>query len=93
LVEPAIRHGIERRAGAGSIRVDAGIVGDDLVVEVLDDGPGPAAGSSPGLGLDNTRARLRELHGPGADLDLGPGPGGRGTRVRVRIPRVEAATP
>lgn len=93
LVENAIRHGIERRAGAGSIRVDARIVGDDLVVEVLDDGPGPAAGSSSGLGLDNTRARLRELHGPGADLDLGPGPGGRGTRVRVRIPRVEAATP
>ena len=77
--------------------------GDDawLVLEVLDDGAGPAGGGAAGsaaagagVGLRNTRARLERLYGDRQRLTLAPRPGG-GTAVTVAIPwsAPGAATP
>ena len=71
----AIRHG---RASSVTVTVHAG---DELVVEILDDGIGidPAAARS---GLYNLEQRALEC---GGDLVAGPAPGG-GTRLRWRVP-------
>jgi two-component system LytT family sensor kinase len=84
LVENAIRHGISRKPGAGSIEISARGVGGALEITVRDDGEGHAGGEE-GVGLSNTRRRLRELYGERQTLDLLPAPGG-GLLVKVRIP-------
>ena len=47
LVENAVRHGIERRAGTGRVELQARVVGDDIELRVFDDGIGhrPRAGA------------------------------------------------
>ncbi len=89
LVENAIRHGLAKRVTATLVRVEARREGQELVLSVIDDGPGLGpggpAGVKEGVGLGNTRARLATLYGPRARLDLAEGTGG-GTRVTVRIP-------
>ena len=89
LVENAIRHGLAKRVPATLVRVEARHEGQELVLTVIDDGPGlgPGGGTQvkEGVGLGNTRARLATLYGPRARLDLAESPGG-GTRVIVRIP-------
>ena len=89
LVENAIRHGLAQRMTATLVRVEARREGQELVLVVIDDGPGLGPGGTAevkeGVGLGNTRARLATLYGPRARLDLAGSPGG-GTRVTVRIP-------
>jgi LytS/YehU family sensor histidine kinase len=86
LVENAIRHGLAKRVTATLVRVEARREGEELVLAVIDDGPGLGPGDvKEGVGLGNTRARVATLYGPRATLDLAAGPGG-GTRVTVRIP-------
>jgi LytS/YehU family sensor histidine kinase len=86
IVENAIRHGLAAHVSAGRIAVEARRAGESLVIEVTDDGPGAAAGSSrEGVGLGNTRARLEALYGDRCRLDLTRAPG-RGARVRLEIP-------
>ena len=86
LVENALRHGIERRAGAGTVRVEARRTGDALEVRVLDDGPGPdGGGTREGIGLSNTRARIEALFGAAGALTLAPAEGG-GTEALLRVP-------
>ena len=87
LVENAIEHGLTTARG-GRVRVAARRDGDDLVIEVADEGPGFAAnGASPraGVGLANVRERLALLYGPAGVLDCADRPEGGG-RVRVRLP-------
>jgi two-component system LytT family sensor kinase len=62
LVENAIRHGIAKRSEAGRIDIAARKVGDQLVLTVSDDGPGPNGVANGGVGLANTRERLRRLY-------------------------------
>jgi hypothetical protein len=100
LVENALRHGLARRTEATLLRVEAHREGDELVLSVIDDGPGPedasdrAAGdiggtqagvNGHGIGLANTRERLRTLYGERASLSLRATPGG-GAAATVRIP-------
>jgi signal transduction histidine kinase len=85
LVENAIRHGVERRAGAGTIDVVARTEGDLLVLEVRDDGAGLAADASEGVGLANTRARLRQIHGAAGRLAMHARPTG-GVAAVVSLP-------
>lgn len=66
LVENAVRHGVERSREAGEIALVARREGPVLVVEVLDDGPGPTSGAPPGVGLQNVRSRLSALYGADA---------------------------
>jgi LytS/YehU family sensor histidine kinase len=90
LVENAIEHGIARRAGAGSIVVDASDVEQRLEIRVADDGGGVLAannGRAPdeGIGLGNTRLRLSQLYGEAQSLSL-KHPDSGGTLVTVTIP-------
>jgi len=74
LVENAILHGADRRAGAARIEVFANRAGGELRLGVRDDGPGipgdPEAAIGRGIGLMNTRARLHHIHGDDASLRL-----------------------
>lgn len=101
LVENAVRHGIARRPGAGSIEVRARRQDDAVVIEVRDDGPGVAAepgakeeakigersgeAAREGIGLRNTRERLTQRYGAAARLELMALPGG-GTLARISLP-------
>lgn len=84
LVENAVRHGLTRREGATLLRIEARRDGDQLVLAVTDDGPGPT-GSGEGVGLGTTRKRLATLYGDLARLDLTTTAEG-GARVTVRLP-------
>ena len=81
LVENALKHGIAPKPGPARLSVRARRDGDALVVEVEDDGIGPAASGArartagTGVGLANTRARLDALYGADASLTLAPGEG------------------
>jgi sensor histidine kinase YesM len=82
-----VRHGIGAKAGAGRVEIGARVSGLELIVQVRDDGPGPA--SSPpgngGLGLRNTRERLKTEYGAAARLTLEHAPGG-GALATLVIP-------
>lgn len=88
LVENAILHGAGSRAGPGQVQVTVARDGNELNVEVFDDGPGPPNGLASqdlGLGLTNTVARVAQLYGDAGQLDFYSPPGG-GFTVRIRIP-------
>jgi sensor histidine kinase YesM len=87
LVENAVRHGISQKPGAGHISIRAERNGNDVHLEVVDDGPGPDAGGEHGngLGVRNTRARLASRYGAAAGLTVEAAPGG-GTRAVVILP-------
>src|SRR5262249_20607239 len=85
LAENAVRHGIARRTGRGRIDVSARRAGEDLVLTIADDGPGPGGPRPGGLGLANTRARLERLYGERQRLELLPGAAG-GTDAVVVLP-------
>jgi sensor histidine kinase YesM len=84
LVENAIRHGVSRRAAAGTVGVAASREGGMLRLRVYDDGPGLRRGArvesngdeshegaqSTGIGLSNTRARLRQMYGEAQSFEV-----------------------
>jgi signal transduction histidine kinase len=84
LVENALRHGLAKRIEATLLRIEARREGDELVLAVIDDGPGLAEAGE-GVGLGTTRERLATLYGPRARLELVSLPEG-GARVTVRLP-------
>jgi two-component system, LytTR family, sensor kinase len=71
LVENAVRHGVERRAGTGRVQITARAVNGDVELRVTDDGRGiepervsaVLAGAGGGIGLSNVDARLRATFG------------------------------
>jgi two-component system, LytTR family, sensor kinase len=94
LVENALRHGIAKRADAGTVDVSARRDGESLVLSVRDNGPGPdpqgqrRESSGNGLGLANIRERLTTLYGTRGRLELRARPesDGGGTSATVTIP-------
>lgn len=89
LVENALRHGLQHKPGAGTLRVSTRRDGNRLQLRVDDDGLGlPPAGTLEGIGLGNTRSRLHMLFGDAARLELSAIPGG-GTRAEVQLPYTE----
>jgi signal transduction histidine kinase len=79
-----------KHARATTVRIDLRQRGDQLELEVADDGrgadtpigrPGGPANHTPGRGIGNMRARARQL---GGELELRSGVGG--TRVLLRLP-------
>ena len=65
LVENAIRHGISKNVGAGSIRIESRLREERLYVTITDNGPGIktlARTAGGGVGLENTRARLEQAY-------------------------------
>ncbi len=96
IVENAIRHGVATRAAAGRIDVRAWRDGDDLRVQIRDNGPGLPNGAASrlateGLGLTNTRARLAQLYGSNCRFELANAPAG-GLVVTLGIPFVANGT-
>jgi two-component system LytT family sensor kinase len=71
LVENAVRHGIERRAGRGRVAIGASLIDGDVVLRITDDGVGIApervsevlAGAGGGIGVSNVDSRLRATFG------------------------------
>jgi len=72
LVENAVVHGLAGHEGPVSIRVEAYVSGERLVLRVLNTiAPGKAAGL-PGIGLTNVRERLEVQFGAEATFTAGP---------------------
>ena len=97
LVENAVRHGVERRAGTGQVAIVACPRGADVELRVSDDGagiapeavPGVLAGTGGGIGLSNVDARLRATFGERYGLRIESG-GAPGTTVVMTVPALEA---
>jgi two-component system, LytTR family, sensor kinase len=86
VVENAIRHGVARRNGDGTVVISANQVGNRLRLEVSDNGPGIQGGHT-GIGLTNTRERLREQFGNNFALDLSPSSSSSsGTTAVIELP-------
>jgi two-component system LytT family sensor kinase len=90
IVENAIRHGIALQATPGTVTISAARSGEQLLLEVADDGrgwtgDGASQNGRGGIGLGNTRARLEKLYGARQQLLLGASPTG-GAAVRITIP-------
>ena len=89
LVENAVRHGLEGKAGTGKVTLVARDVGSEALISVEDDGVGSdpdlvrraLAGESEAdsVGLGNVDARLRQVFGDGYGLvvETAPAPGPR----------------
>ena len=100
LVENAIRYGAAPLANSGvaEVEIAARRVGEQLHLEVRDNGPGVAADREPrangrgGLGITNTRARLRELYGSSHRFELTNAPApARGAVATIDIPFTDHA--
>jgi len=90
LVENAVKHGLSRKLGPGTIQIDARMDGAVLALSVGDDGLGMTDAAlgcvyERGVGLRNLRARLERLYGPSHLPEITSVPGG-GTRVSLRLP-------
>lgn len=85
LVENSIKHGLEPKIEGGHIQIRAMRVGQDLQVEVSDNGVGFDLHTNEGIGLSNIRERLNMLYGSNAQLIVEV-PHDGGSRVSIRIP-------
>lgn len=92
LVENAIRHGIRKKGGSGTVSVSVSRTTEGIVVAVTDDGMGIprekldrifTVETGRGVGLWNIDTRLRKLFGRGLRIESEPG---LGTRVEFIIP-------
>jgi two-component system LytT family sensor kinase len=96
LVENAVRHGLEGRAGPGRITILAEDAGADCTISVEDDGIGAdpeqirramvGEGDSDSIGVGNVDERLRQVFGDEYGLVVETGPG-LGTKVSMRVPK------
>lgn len=90
LLENAVIHGIEPDPEGGEIEFTARLTGDELVLNVSDNGAGMRErGTSGGTGLRNVRERLRLVYGPDASLELAPA-SPRGVKALISIPMADS---
>jgi two-component system, LytTR family, sensor kinase len=94
VLENAIRHGVSPLIGRGRVVITSNREGDDLVLEIRDNGTGLPEGGVPreGVGLRNIRERVAQLYGPRARFILGPALGG-GTIATLRLPFIHCEAP
>jgi signal transduction histidine kinase len=88
LVENAVKHGISRKVGGGSIIIEAGRDNGDLRLSVRDTGLGIRSTENvfdKGVGLRNVRDRLTKLYGPAYEPSIAT-QDGVGTTVTLRVP-------
>jgi LytS/YehU family sensor histidine kinase len=84
VLENAVRHGVTPLAGRGRIVISSRRDGEDVVLEIRDNGRGlPSDNLREGVGLRNIRARVDQLYG--ARFTLLPAFGG-GTMATLRLP-------
>ncbi|GAA5178663.1 hypothetical protein GCM10025771_18390 [Niveibacterium umoris] len=92
LVENAITHGVEPKAGTVRVALKGETAEDGVVLSVTDTGAGFGATPSQGtgVGLENVHARLATLYGSAARLSI-ESPVEGGVRAVIRIPRTSLA--
>jgi two-component system LytT family sensor kinase len=101
LVENAVRHGLSRKPGVGTVSIEALDAGAECHIAVEDDGVGmdPAVllrgdieeiGDGQHVGLSNVDDRLRSVFGDPFGLVVETAPGA-GTKVSMRIPKFHPA--
>jgi two-component system LytT family sensor kinase len=96
IVENAVRHGLEGKAGPGRITILAEDAGSECHISVEDDGIGAdpeqirlamtGEGDSDSIGVGNVDERLRSVFGDEYGLVVETGPG-LGTKVSMRVPK------
>src|SRR5438093_288982 len=90
LVENAIKHGISESLAGGDVRISARLLQNELLISVIDTGPGVTESSlqrrrSRGVGLSNVEQRLRLYGNTETPLVIRSRPGA-GTTVEIRLP-------
>jgi two-component system, LytTR family, sensor kinase len=94
LVENAVKHGVERRAGARTVAIIGIDRENDVELRVTDDGFGmrqetalaALSGDTGGMGLHNVDKRLRTTFGEEYGLEIDAAPG-EGTTVVLAAPK------
>jgi len=90
LVENAIKYAVARRVEGGLLRIEARQEGEQLVLRVIDDGPGcdclegDELPAGKGVGLRNTRERLAVLYGERSGFEVRNR--AQGLAVTLRLP-------
>jgi two-component system LytT family sensor kinase len=102
LVENAVRHGLSRKPGVGTVSIEARDAGAECVITVEDDGVGmdptmlhhehaeDSTDAGQHVGLSNVDDRLRSVFGEPFGLVVETAPGA-GTKVSMRIPKFHPA--
>lgn len=83
IAQEAVTNSRRHAIGVTAISIVLRTDGEDLLLDVLDDGHGSVAGSPPGFGLRGMRERAALL---GGSIEAGPHPAG-GWMLRARLPR------
>jgi two-component system, LytTR family, sensor kinase len=95
LVENAIKHGVSPKPGAGLVQISTRRQGENLWIEVSDNGVGLSAGARArlrsGVGLSNTRDRLECLYGAAHRIEFSDET--KGLAVRLEFPFRHAPAP
>jgi two-component system LytT family sensor kinase len=98
LVENAVRHGLSRKTGVGTISITARDAGAECAITIEDDGvgmdptvltgagPDESADAGQHVGLTNVDDRLRSVFGDQFGLVVETAPGA-GTKVSMRVPK------
>lgn len=99
LVENAVRHGLEGRAGPGQITITAEDAGHEALISIDDNGVGmdpdmaqdilSGDTSNDSVGIGNVDERLRAVFGDGYGLVIDTAVGA-GTKVGMRVPKYQA---
>ncbi len=95
LAENAVRHGIWKKGGKGTLTISTARDKDGYVVSVEDDGTGfspeerngKAGAGEDHIGLSNVRDRLEMMMGATMEIESTVG---KGTVIRIRIPEQKA---
>jgi two-component system, LytTR family, sensor kinase len=102
LVENAVRHGLSRKPGVGTLSIEALDAGAECHITIEDDGVGmdptvlhgrdgeDATDAGQHVGLSNVDDRLRSVFGDPFGLVVETAPGA-GTKVSMRIPKFHPA--
>ncbi|WP_159469940.1 sensor histidine kinase [Dyadobacter sp. 3J3] len=70
IVENAVKHGIEKRVENGFIKVEIGLDEENMLITILDSGPGFSAIPGSGIGLQMVRSKLGLLYPGNFTLEL-----------------------
>ena len=89
LVENAVKHGLCKKAGGGTVQIATYREGDMVFVTIEDDGVGFDQNKLQDdgrvhVGLENVRTRLNDMCGASMETTSRPG---EGTRVVIRLPQ------
>lgn len=89
IVENALKHGIGRKIGGGTLSLGSKAVQDTLIITIMDDGDGFTGNNQIndglGIGLSNVNQRLKKTYGEPYGLSIDSQPS-QGVTVTLRLP-------